>query len=160
MSTAKGEHIYEVTVEWTGNRGTGTSDYRAYGRNYIIRAGDKPEIPGSSDAAFRGDATRWNPEELLIAALSACHKLWYLHLCAVAGVTVLSYLDRATGTMIEDASGGGRFTSVTLRPRVTVPPGNDLTLAQQLHQQAHARCFLANSVNFPVHHVAVIESEP
>jgi organic hydroperoxide reductase OsmC/OhrA len=146
-------HRYSVTVAWTGNTGAGTSDYRRYERRHEISAGDlKPVIPGSSDPAFRGDPSRWNPEELLVASLSACHKLWYLHLCAVAGIVVVSYVDRAEGLMREDAGGSGRFERVTLRPEVAVAPGSDLSKARELHALAHAKCFIANSVNFPVQH--------
>ena len=154
-----GEHTYEVVVDWDGNRGTGTSDYRSYGREHTISARGKPPIPGSSDPAFRGDPARWNPEELLVASLSACHKLWYLHLCAEAGVSVLAYQDIATGTMLETKDGGGRFSKVVLRPRVTVRAEDDVDLARQLHSAAHEKCFIANSVNFPVEHEPVIVRE-
>jgi organic hydroperoxide reductase OsmC/OhrA len=160
MAGTKGEHTYKVEVEWIGNRGTGTSDYRAYGRDHTINAGAKPIIPGSADPAFRGDAGRWNPEDLVVAALSACHKLWYLHLCSVAGVGVLAYRDEASGTVAEDATTGGRFTRVVLRPHVTVRPGDDIALAERLHANAHAKCFVANSVNFPVEHEPFIEPRP
>ena len=153
------EHHYTVTVEWTGNRGTGTSGYRAYGREHVITAEGKPPIAGSSDPAFRGDAGRWNPEELLVASLSTCHKLWYLHLCADAGIAVLAYRDEAAGTMVEDADGGGRFSRVVLRPLVTVQAGNDADLALRLHRDAHAKCYVAGSVNFPVLVEAVVERE-
>ena len=148
------EHHYTVAVEWTGNTGAGTAGYRAYERRHEITAPGttKPGIPGSSDPHFRGDPARWNPEELLVAALSACHKLSYLHLCAVAGVVVTSYSDRAEGVMVEDASGGGRFRRVVLRPVVTVAPGSDVAKAHALHERAHACCFIASSVNFPVEH--------
>jgi organic hydroperoxide reductase OsmC/OhrA len=115
------QRTYRVTVNWTGNRGPGTSTYDGYARDHTIRAGSKPDIPGSSDPAFRGDHGRWNPEELLVAAVSACHKLWYLHLCADAGIAVLSYRDDAEGTMVEDEA-GGKLTHVILRPQVTVRP--------------------------------------
>ena len=148
------EHRYHVSVEWTGNSGTGTSGYRAYERRHEITVpgAAKPSIPGSSDPGFRGDPTRWNPEELLVASLSACHKLWYLHLCAESGVIVIHYVDEAEGIMTEDASGGGRFRRVVLRPTVTVARGTDLERARTLHERAHALCFIANSVNFPVLH--------
>jgi organic hydroperoxide reductase OsmC/OhrA len=145
-------HRYGITVEWTGNTGTGTSAYRAYERRHEIAAPGKPSIPGSADPAFRGDPARWNPEELLVASLSACHKLWYLHLCAVAGIVVTSYVDRAEGEMEETADGSGRFRRVVLKPAVTLAPGMDAALAQALHAEAHAKCFIANSVNFPVAH--------
>jgi len=144
-------HRYTVTVEWTGNRGEGTAGYRAYDRAHRISCGDKPVLEGSSDPAFRGDAARWNPEELLVASLSACHQLWYLHLAAEAGVVVTAYVDAAEGEMAEAADGGGAFTRVTLRPRVTVAAGDDAArLARQLHEEAHRLCFIARSVNFPV----------
>ena len=144
-----GEHGYTVTIEWTGNRGDGTASYRAYDRTHEITASSKPPIPGSSDPAFRGDAARYNPEDLLVASLSACHMLTYLHLCSAAGVNVSAYVDDARGTMVENGSGGGRFTEVVLRPRVTISAG-DAPVARELHHQAHDLCFIASSVNFPV----------
>lgn len=145
-----GEHRYRVTVDWTGNTGAGTSSYTAYSRDHLIRAEGKPDVPGSSDSAFRGEPARWNPEDLLVASLSACHKLWYLHFCAVEGVTVLAYRDEAEGVMVEDRERGGAFASVTLRPEVTIRAGDDAALAAELHDRAHHFCFIANSVKFPV----------
>lgn len=153
---AYGEHHYRVSVQWTGNQGTGTSGYREYGRDHTISAGSKPDIAGSSDAAFRGDAARWNPEDLLLASASACHKLWYLHLCADAGVCVLEYVDDARGTMI-DSPQGGRFTEIVLQPRVVIRAGDDRELAARLHRDAHAQCYVANSVNFPIRCEPLIE---
>ena len=144
------KHEYETTVRWTGNLGTGTTGYKDYGRSHEISAPGKPPIPGSSDPAFRGDAARYNPEELLVASLSTCHMLWYLHLAAVNKVVVLDYEDVADGTMEESADGGGRFVQVMLRPRITVTAQSDLDTAKRLHHDAHEKCFIANSVNFPV----------
>jgi len=150
-------HRYTVTVKWTGNKGTGTSGYKAYERTHEISAGAlKPAIPGSSDPAFRGDAARWNPEELLVASLSTCHQLWYLHLCSDAGIIVTAYVDHPEGVMEESPDGSGNFKSVVLRPEVTVAAGTDLAKARELHQVAHAKCFIARSVNFPVEHEAKI----
>jgi organic hydroperoxide reductase OsmC/OhrA len=154
------EHHYAVTVDWTGNKGSGTSGYAAYARAHEIRSGGKPTIPGSSDPSFRGDPARYNPEELLVASLSGCHMLWYLHLCSVAGIVVTTYVDRAEGTMIEEADGGGRFTGVVLKPEVTVKPGADLAKARELHAAAHKLCFIARSVNFPVGHEPTVREEP
>jgi organic hydroperoxide reductase OsmC/OhrA len=154
------EHRYAVTVEWTGNLGPGTSAYRTYERRHEIRAEGKPTIPGSSDPSFRGDAARYNPEDLLVASLSGCHMLWYLGLCAMAGIVVTDYIDRAEGFMIEEAGGEGRFTRVVLRPQITVAAGTDLARAGALHHQAHAKCFIANSVNFPVEHEPSFVIEP
>jgi organic hydroperoxide reductase OsmC/OhrA len=144
------QHHYETTVRWTGNKGTGTSAYRAYSRDHEIAGPGLPAIPGSSDPAFHGNPSRYNPEVLLVASLSTCHMLWYLHLCAVNNVVVLEYEDRAGGTMEETADGGGRFLEVTLRPAITVTAESDLETAQRLHHDAHEKCFIANSVNFPV----------
>jgi organic hydroperoxide reductase OsmC/OhrA len=146
---AHGEHKYPVSVQWTGNHGSGTSGYRAYSRDHIIAAGNKPDIPGSSDPAFRGDASRWNPEDLLVASASACHKLWYLHLCSDAGIVVLSYRDDAEGTML-DSPEPGRFSRIVLRPKVVIRNGGDIELAAGLHHAAHEKCYIANSVNFPI----------
>ena len=153
------EHNYRVSVQWTGNQGSGTSGYREYRRDYVVRSGAKPDIAGSSDPAFLGDAARWNPEDLLVASASACHKLWYLHLCADAGIAVLAYVDDAEGTMIE-GPGPGRLTQVVLRPRVAVRAGDDRSLAEQLHHVAHEKCYIANSVNFPIRCEPVIEQSP
>ncbi|MBO1326131.1 OsmC family protein [Acetobacter sp. TBRC 12305] len=153
---AEQRHTYTVKVVWTGNTGEGTAQYRGYSRDHVILAEGKPPIDGSSDPAFRGDASRWNPEELLVASLSACHKLWYLGLCAQAGVVVLAYEDEAEGSMVEQADGAGQFTAVELRPRVTISATSDTAKATALHQQAHAMCFIARSVNFPLSVVPVI----
>ena len=144
------QHNYAARTEWTGNLGQGTASYRAYSRDHAILAAGKPDLPGSSDPAFRGDASRWNPEDLLVASLSSCHMLWYLHLCAQAGIILLAYHDDAQGTMVEDAGGGGRFAQVILRPVATLAVGGDAALATALHEEAHRLCFIANSVNFPV----------
>ena len=144
------QHTYEVRVNWTGNDGEGTKTYKGYRRDHVIEAEGKPQIPGSSDPNFRGDATRYNPEELLVASLSACHMLWYLHLCSVNEVTVLDYQDAASGVMRENADGSGEFVRVLLRPAVRISAGSDRTKALALHGEAHSLCFLARSVNFPV----------
>ena len=142
-------HAYAITTTWTGDRGEGTADYRAYGRDHDLDADGRPTLAASSDPAFRGEAHRWNPELLLVAALSDCHLLAYLHLCAVNGVVVTGYRDEASGTM-EEVGGGGRFTEVVLRPIVTVAAESMIERANALHHDAHASCFIASSVNFPV----------
>jgi organic hydroperoxide reductase OsmC/OhrA len=149
-------HEYRITVTWEGDRGTGTSGYRAYGRDHRIAAAGKPDILASADPHFLGDPARWNPEEMLLASVSACHKLWYLHFCAVSGVIVTAYQDDAEGTMQMDSDGGGRFTEIVLKPRVTIKTGTYPELALELHEDAHEKCFIANSVNFPVRCEAVI----
>ncbi|MGV0743795.1 OsmC family protein [Mycolicibacterium sp. XJ870] len=147
-------HRYEVQVTWTGNSGSGTSGYRDYARDHKIDGvgtPGKPSIPGSADPAFRGSAERWNPEELLVASLSQCHMLWYLALCARAGIVVTEYSDRPVGAMAENTEGSGSFTEVTLRPQVRITSPDRLDDATGLHEEAHRMCFIANSVNFPVH---------
>lgn len=143
-------HSYATQVLWTGNRGTGTSGYRAYDRAHEIRAAGKPPLFCSSDPAFRGDRSRYNPEELLVAALSSCHMLSYLHLAADNGVVVLDYRDDARGTMVETSNGGGKFSDVTLHPIVTARGPVDERLVESLHHRAHDLCFVASSVAFPV----------
>jgi organic hydroperoxide reductase OsmC/OhrA len=149
-------HRYAATVEWTGDEGVGTRDYRSYRRDHVVRVAGKPDLLGSSDLSFRGDRTRHNPDELLVVSLSACHMLWYLHLAASAGIVVRAYEDRAEGTMVIDPDGGGRFTEAVLRPRVRIEAG-DPARARALHDEAHRKCFVANSVNFPVRHEPTIE---
>ena len=157
------DHAYTVTVTWTGNRGTGTSAYREYDRAHEVSALGKPVLPGSSDPAFQGDRARYNPEEMLVASLSSCHMLWYLHLCSEAGIRVLEYVDCAEGVMQEARTGEGRFVEVVLQPDVLLAPGADRLRARALHEDAHRKCFIANSVNFLVRHdplIRVAEGTP
>lgn len=147
-----GQHHYKASIKWTGNKGTGTDNYRNYERSYQIVIENKVDISGSSDPAFRGDKTKHNPEDLLVSSLSSCHMLWYLHLCSEAGVIVTDYIDNATGIMIETSNGGGQFKEVTLNPIVTVTELQMVDKANELHKKANELCFIANSVNFPVFH--------
>lgn len=149
-------HQYHTRLIWTGNTGNGTGAYTSYERSHVISVKNKPAIPASSDPHFRGDSTRYNPEELLVASLSSCHMLWFLHLCAVNGIVVTAYEDEAEGVMQEDADGGGRFIGVVLCPRVWIATGNDkVEKVNALHAAAHKKCFIANSCNFPVRHEPV-----
>ncbi|EOM75038.1 OsmC family peroxiredoxin [Rhodococcus rhodnii] len=145
-------HSYSLTVTWTGDRGDGTTSLTAYDRDHVVSATGKPDLPGSADTAFRGDPTRWNPEELLVASLSQCHMLWYLGLAASAGIVVVGYRDQPSGTMTELPDGAGQFDDVTLRPVVTVTEAAVAERARALHADAHEKCFIARSVAFPVHH--------
>jgi len=158
LATGSGErdvHRYEIRLDWTGNRGTGTSGYRDYDRRHEVRAAGKPMIAGSADRTFRGEADHWNPEELLVAALAQCHMLSFLHVAADSGVVVTGYIDEAVGTMRLNPDGSGQFTEVVLRPRVQVAAAEQVEPAQRLHERAHALCFIARSVNFPVRHEPV-----
>lgn len=148
-------HEYRTRLVWSGAAQGPTLDYKSFSREYVIKIAGKAPLKGSSDPTFRGDPALHNPEEMLVAALSACHMLWYLHLCAVNGIAVHGYEDTAEGVMV-DTPGSGHFTEVTLRPVVTVAKGADVALAESLHVKAHAECFIANSVNFPVRHDAQI----
>jgi len=151
------EHHYRITTTWTGNLGTGTSDYRAYSRDHEIKImGKKAPLAGSSDAVFRGDPARYTPEELLVASLSGCHMLWFLHLCADAGIVVIEYQDAASGEMHENADASGEFTRVVLRPRAVITDSARIADAIALHSRAHDLCFIARSVNFPVQHEPVV----
>ncbi len=143
-------HTYRVALTWTGNTGTGTATYRGYSRDHELKAEGKPVIAGSSDPVFRGSLVRWNPEELLVASLAACHQLQYLHLCADGGIVVSAYDDNAEGVMREDADGGGHFERVVLRPQVAItdPARRDDAIA--MHHTAHDLCFIARSVGFEV----------
>jgi organic hydroperoxide reductase OsmC/OhrA len=143
-------HSYPIRMRWTGNTGQGTREYRGYERAHEYSVEGKPVIPGSSDPAFRGDAARYNPEELLVMSLSSCHMLWYLHLCAESKIEVVDYVDDAVGKMVETAGTGGHFVDVLLKPAVALAAGSDLSLAERLHDRAHHLCYVANSVNFPV----------
>ena len=143
-------HSYALEIEWTGNLGTGTSGYREYKRSHLISAQGKVPIQASSDPAFRGDASAYNPEELLVASISSCHMLWFLHLCADAGIVVNNYTDKPIGLMEEGVGIPGRFTTVTLRPKVGLVNKEDAGQLQRIHEEAHKLCFIANSVNFPV----------
>ncbi len=146
------EHSYALTAEWTGSRGVGTTGYRDYGREVLLAVGGKPDLLASADVPFRGDAGRWNPEELLLAALAECHLLSYLHVAVKHGVVVTGYTDAATGAMVVTPEDAGHFTRVDLHPRVALADEGQRALADSLHGEANGLCFIANSVNFPVHH--------
>jgi organic hydroperoxide reductase OsmC/OhrA len=148
----RGEHRYDVAVRWTGNLGEGTAGYRSYSRSHVVSTAGRPDIAGTSDPMFRGDTDRWNPEQLLVAAVSQCHMLWYLHLAATAGVVVVDYVDDAVGVMVEGPDGAGEFREVLLRPTVTVTEQRMVERAHAKHGEVGAKCFIARSVNFPIHH--------
>jgi organic hydroperoxide reductase OsmC/OhrA len=151
-------HRYRTHLTWTGGGNADASAFRNHDRSYHLDAPGKPTIAGSSDKVFRGNAARWNPEDLLVAALSSCHHLWYMGLCAAAGIIVVAYEDEAEGEMIEEAPGGaGQFVRVTLRPRVRLARGADRGKALALHESAHKNCFVARSVNFPVEVAPTVE---
>lgn len=148
------EHHYQTSLKWIGNTGTGTSSYRAYERAHEVSVNGKVIIPASSDPSFRGDPSRYNPEEMLVMSLSSCHMLWFLHLCSEAGVIVVDYSDNATGVMEETTNGSGRFKTVVLHPHVVVSEQQMVAKLDDLHHRANEMCFIANSCNFPVLHEA------
>ncbi len=152
-------HHYKSRTLWTGSQGQGTTSYEAYSRDFETHIHGKPKILGSSDPHFRGDATRLNPEDMMVSSVSSCHMLWYLHLCAVAGVVVVAYEDEAEGVM-QETSHGGHFTQVTLHPKVTITNDSPSDIAHKLHEDAHEMCFIANSVNFEIHlEITIIHQE-
>jgi organic hydroperoxide reductase OsmC/OhrA len=146
------EHKYHTQLQWIGNTGKGTESYRAYERAFDISAAGKDIISGSSDPSFRGDKTKYNPEELFLASLSSCHMLWFLHFCSESAVVVLEYSDSSTGIMMESEDGNGKFTEVILHPRVKVREEWMIEKIEALHEKASRFCFIANSCNFPVRH--------
>lgn len=150
-------HHYKVTTEWTGNTGLGTSNYKSYERSVTVAINNKCDILCTSDTAFNSDRTKHNPEELLLASISSCHMLWYLHLCAEAGVIVLAYTDHATATMIETVGNGGKFTEAILYPVIVVKDEAMIEKARDLHARANELCYIAKSCNFPIGHRATIK---
>ena len=156
------EHRYALTVRWTGNLGAGTSTYRGYSRDHDVEIPGLPVLRGSADPTFHGDRERYNPEQLLLAALSQCHMLSFLHVAVKHGVVVTAYEDRAEGLMRTNRDGSGQFESVTLKPRVTVAGPAVPDLLEELHVEANKVCFIARSVNFPVLHqpTALVEGQP
>lgn len=147
------QHHYQLKVIWTGNKGTGTDHYTHYERSHTIEVKNKTSILASSDTPFLGDATKHNPEDFMLASLSTCHMLWYLHLCADAGVIVTAYTDNPKGTLLQKDDGGGSFSEVSLYPEVQVLKEDMIDKANALHQKANEKCFIANSVNFTVNHL-------
>lgn len=156
---AKPEHLYHTQITWTGNKGEGTKDYKSYERSHTLAIENKKDILCSSDPYFRGDASKHNPEEFLVAAISSCHMLWYLHLCADNGINIISYTDHAVGKMHEKETGGGFFTEVTLYPEVVITNSAQIGLANTLHKKAGEKCFITNSCNFPVSYEPVCTSQ-
>jgi len=152
------QHFYHTNLLWTGNTGRGTESYRGYERSHTLAVDGKPSIECSSDPSFRGDRSKYNPEEMFVASLSSCHMLWFLHVCAQAGVIVLDYTDSAEGIMLESDDGNGRFKEVILHPKVRVQEKWMMEKMDALHEKAHHFCFIANSCNFPVRHEAICEA--
>lgn len=144
------QHHFEISIEWTGNRGSGTSSYTEYSRSHTLSAVGKESLPCSSAPVFRGDASLYNPEDMLLYSVSSCHMLWFLHCCADAGVVVTAYEDNPCGTLSFDTDGIGRFTEVVLHPMVILATPSDDEKLKALHEKAHAHCFIANSLNCPV----------
>lgn len=145
------EHLFQALITWTGASAGPTESYRAYSREFSVQIEGKAELAGSAAPTFLGDASLHNPEDLLLAAVAGCHLLSYLAIVARQGILVTSYIDQATAVMkIKD--GKMRIVEATLRPRVVVAPGTDIEKAEALHLQANQECFIANSVNFPIHH--------
>ncbi len=150
-------HSYKAHIEWTGNKGSGTDHYQNYERSHNVKINGKVNLECSSDSPFRGDASKHNPEDFLLVSLSSCHMLWYLHLCADAGVIVCSYEDDPIGVMLQFENGSGKFSLVTLYPKVKVLNESMKQKAIDLHEKSHQYCFIANSVNFPVKHLPIVE---
>ena len=153
------DHRFAAALTWTGNRGAGTAGYRAYGRDHVVSVAGKPDILGSAARVFHGDVDRWNPEEMLIAALAQCHLLSYLYVAVANGIIVEGYDDTAEGVLVTAPDGGGRFREVVLRPVVTISAG-DPEVARRIHSDANRLCFIASSVAFPVRHEPTIVVRP
>jgi organic hydroperoxide reductase OsmC/OhrA len=153
-------HRYRIVVEWSAGDGPGTTDYGSYSRDHAVTAENKRAIEASADSTYRGNAARYNPEELMLASVSACHMLWYLHLCATSKIVVREYRDEAFGTLELERDGSGRFTEVTLHPTIVVEPGTNVEKAIALHERAHELCFIARSVNFPIKLAPVVTETP
>ena len=151
-------HNYAATITWTGNKGEGTTRYDAYERSHTLSVNNKPDLACSSDVPFRGDGSKYNPEDMFLYSLSSCHMLWYLHLCSEAGIIVVDYQDKSMGVMEETHEGGGHFTEVTLYPHVKITDPSKIEMANELHIKANKLCFIANSCNFPIHHKPVCEA--
>lgn len=151
-------HDYTSHVIWTGNRGEGTVSYRGYDRTWDVAIPGKPVVHCSNDPLLGGDPTKMNPEDLLLTALSSCHMLWYLHLASDAGIVVMEYRDTPVGVGEVQRTGAGRFVSATLHPHISVTAGTDLVRAEAIHHEIHDVCFIAQSVNFPVHYEPVFAS--
>jgi organic hydroperoxide reductase OsmC/OhrA len=147
-------HQYNTQIIWTGNTGKGTETLNGYRRDYVIEVEGKPEIPGTSEISVQSNKVRYNPEELLQAAVSSCHMLWYLYLCAQKGIIITEYVDKSRGTMESVDQGGGRFTNITLGPKIKIKGKADLNVLNDLQDQAHHLCYIANSCNFPIAHEA------
>ncbi|MFA6260303.1 MAG: OsmC family protein [Bacteroidia bacterium] len=145
------EHHYALKTVWTGNTGLGTSGVRNYERSHTVSIAGKPDLHLTTDNAAVGDKSKLNPEDLLVTAISSCHMLSYLYVCALEGIVIIEYTDNATGTMIENELGGGQFKEVTLHPEMVVAEASMIDMAIALHHKAHAICYIANSVNFTVH---------
>ncbi|MDW5291019.1 OsmC family protein [Formosa sp. PL04] len=104
----------------------------------------------SAAKAFKGDASKYNPEELLMAALSSCHFMSYIYVCEQAGIFILKYSDNVEGFLKLNDDGSGAFTKIILKPKVTIKTVELKELAEALHTKAGRLCFIANSCAFEI----------
>jgi organic hydroperoxide reductase OsmC/OhrA len=153
------EHEFHARVEWTGDRGSGTSSYRGYDRTWDIATPGKPVTHCSNDPRLGGDPTLPNPEDLLLSSLAACHMLWYLHFASRDGIIVTSYHDDPIGVGESTPDGAGCFVRAVLRPHIVVRAGADLAKADAIHHEIGRVCFIARSINFPITYKATFAVE-
>lgn len=125
-------------------------------KSHVAAIASKVDLQISAAHQFKGDATKHNPEDLLLSALSSCHMMSYFYVCQQHGIDLVDYHDNATGILELRSDLSGGFSRVELNPIVTIATGTDKSLAMDLHKKAHELCFIANSVNFEVVITAVI----
>lgn len=143
-------HVYKQTIEWTGSKGVGTQTYESYSRDFNLIAENRPVLACSADPVFRGDSSKYNPEDFLLCSVSSCHMLWFLHLCADKGIIVLNYIDHPIGEMESIPGKGGKFIGITLNPIVVITDINRVEEIEKIHDEASEKCFITNSLNFKV----------
>lgn len=151
-------HEYHARITWLGAGSAGTETYSSYARAWSAEVDGKPPLAGSADAAFRGDPAAWNPEECLLTAVSACHLLFFLALCARGGVRVLAYTDAASAELRLDADGGGALHAIRLRARVRLASTAEIDTARALYERAGRLCFIARSLSAAVDHAIEFEA--
>ena len=141
------EQVFKASLAWQpmGKK----FSYKEYSRFYLVRSEGKADFMATAAPEYFGSKYHYNPEDMLVVALSACHMLTYLAFAANSKIEVLSYEDDASGTLAEEGK-VVKFKEVILRPKIKITAASDKNKAAELHDKAHHGCFIANSVNFAV----------
>ncbi len=145
---------FKVQAKWSSKNAL---DVSINGKTHQVFIDDKSPLTVSAAKAFKGDETKYNPEDLLLSALASCHMMSYFYVCAQNGIELIDYKDEAVGVLELKADGSGAFTSVVLNPVVTISKSEMIDKAVSLHKEAHSICFIAHPCNVLISHTVLLQ---